>query len=395
MGCGVCAAVCPEGNIALRDVEAEGIRPFVNQDGCKRCGGCVSVCPGHSAPQGFGVATQGVIQSLLRDWGQVLEVWEGYAQEEAVRHFGSSGGAATALACFALESGEAKSVVQIGQDPDLPVRNRTFVSRSQEELFAHTGSRYSPASPGDALGLMGPQGGPWLFIGKPCDVQGLRKAQREVEAIRERMTLAISIFCAGTPATRGLMELLRSMRVDPGSIEALRFRGKGWPGCFEVKTKDNHLNTLPYEKAWGFLQAYRPYRCHLCPDGTGQFADISCGDPWYRPRAENEAGYSLILVRSNRGRQFMKEAIEAGFIKAWKVDPEVVPLSQPSMAAKRGAIWGRLLAMKIFGIPRPLYPGFPLFESWVRLSAMEKVRSVLGTARRILTRGYYRRGAET
>lgn len=66
-------------------------------------------------------------------------------------------------------------------------------------------------------------------------------------------------------------------------------------------------------ESWGFLQKYRPYRCHLCPDGTGEFADISCGDPWYREIKEHETGYSLALARTQRGREILHAAIDAGY----------------------------------------------------------------------------------
>jgi NAD-dependent dihydropyrimidine dehydrogenase PreA subunit len=143
-------------------------------------------------------------------------------------------------------------------------------------------------------------------------------------------------------------------------------------------------------EAWGFLQQYRPYRCYLCPDATGEFADISCGDPWYREKKEDEQGYSLMVVRTERGREIIKGAMESGYLTATRVSPDTLVESQRGMLAKRGAIWGRLLAMRMFAIPTPRYEGFYLYENWQALPAGEKARSVLGTIRRIVKRKYYR-----
>jgi coenzyme F420 hydrogenase subunit beta len=144
-------------------------------------------------------------------------------------------------------------------------------------------------------------------------------------------------------------------------------------------------------ESWGFLQRYRPYRCHLCPDGTGEFADLACGDPWYREIPENEPGHSLVVVRTERGRRILRAAIEAGYVHLKRVDLNALADSQINLLGKRKAIFGRLLAMRLFGLPVPTLVGFSLFENWRKLPLKEKLRSTVGTARRIITRRYYRK----
>jgi coenzyme F420 hydrogenase subunit beta len=139
------------------------------------------------------------------------------------------------------------------------------------------------------------------------------------------------------------------------------------------------------------VQKYRPYRCYLCPDGTSEFADISCGDPWYRQVKEGEQGFSLVLVRTERGRRILQGAMKDGYLTLERSDLRIVDASQKNLIAKRGAIWGRLLAMQAFGIPTPRLRGFSLFDNWLKLSFQEKVRSIAGTVRRIIQRGYYTR----
>ena len=149
---------------------------------------------------------------------------------------------------------------------------------------------------------------------------------------------------------------------------------------------------MSYMDSWGFLQRYRPYRCHLCPDGTGEFADLSCGDPWYREIPEDELGHSLVVVRTEKGRKILHAAREAGYVRLKQVRPEALVDSQINLLHKRRAVWGRIAAMKCFGVPTPRLEGFSLFDNWRKLSWKEKLRSTLGTARRIITRQYYRKG---
>jgi coenzyme F420 hydrogenase subunit beta len=202
----------------------------------------------------------------------------------------------------------------------------------------------------------------------------------------------IGFFCAGTPSTQGTLDLIKSLGINPDTVEDIRYRGMGWPGKFSVTIKGEQQprEVMTYMDSWGFLQKYRPYRCHLCPDGTAEFADISCGDPWHRHIEEGEQGHSLVLVRTERGREIVRGARDAGYVVLKRADPSVLEASQSNLRKKRGAIWGRILAMKLFGIPTPKFQGFYLFANWRRLSFKAKARSIIGTVVRIMKRGYYR-----
>jgi coenzyme F420 hydrogenase subunit beta len=71
---------------------------------------------------------------------------------------------------------------------------------------------------------------------------------------------------------------------------------------------------IPYAEGWGrILQSERRWRCRVCADHTGAFADISVGDPWHAPpEGDTDAGRSLIVARTPRGRAFVEAAIAAG-----------------------------------------------------------------------------------
>jgi len=173
----------------------------------------------------------------------------------------------------------------------------------------------------------------------------------------------------------------------------LRYRGFGWPGFFStrIKGKDSTNEHLVYGEAWAFLQKYRPYSTHLFPDGSGEDADISCGDPWYRPVEAGEHGSSLIVVRTERGRAILKRAVESGAIIAKPASYSQLEKSQENLTRKRGAVWGRILAFRMLGVPTPSFKGYSLFKNWRALSWREKHGSIFGTMRRIVQRGYYKK----
>lgn len=391
VGCGACAYICKNKYIELKDAPDQGIRPVLKTDQCGTCTDCLQVCPGYSAPSFFINEPSQISRTLEKGWGPITEIWEGYANDSEVRYNGSSGGAATAIALYCLERKSMRGVLHIGGDGEHPLNNKVFMSTSRTDLLSRTGSRYSPASPCCGLDNIESAPSSCVFIGKPCDVAGLKKACQLRSNLNDKNGLSIGIFCAGTPSSTGNLELLKKMNINHNLVKDVRYRGRGWPGMFTVNLKDSKSTSpqIPYMEAWGFLQKYRPYRCYLCPDGTAAYADISCGDPWYRSIQENEAGYSLVIVRTEKGKEILKGAIAAGYLSMKRVDIQILINSQENLQQKRNAIWGRLFMMRIFGIPIPEYPGFFLFEQWLSSSVKQKIRSLLGTALRIIQRKYY------
>ena len=392
LGCGACAFVCPEKIITLQDIPRDGIRPRLDVNRCTFCDDCLIVCPGIDASHCSSDGTGGQVMELAEGWGPILEVWEGYAADPAIRFHGSSGGAASALALYCLEQEGMHGVLHIAADDKKPFTNRTVISRSREEIISRTGSRYAPASPCDGLEIIESAPGPCVFIGKPCDITALRKVAGKRERTEKNVGIAIGIFCAGTPSTQGTLDLLGELKVNPDDLQTVRYRGGGWPGDFVAQTKDpvNGAKKLTYKESWGFIQKYRPFRCHLCPDGTSEFADISCGDPWYREIQKEEQGYSLVLIRTERGREILHRAMDAGAVTLQRADPRILELSQKNLLLKRGSIWGRVITMKMLGIPTPGLNGYYLFKNWMSLPSRDKLRSVLGTVKRVIQRNYFR-----
>ncbi len=391
-GCGACAYVAPD-TYRMAESLDYGRRPFPASDGALPSAEALKVCPGVGLQHSPDAGTQlGVVAGLFEGWGPVLGVWEGYAADPDIRLAGSSGGAATALALYSIEREAMAGVLHTAARADVPYLNKTVMSISRADLLRRTGSRYAPASPAEGLGQIEQAAAPCVFIGKPCDAAAAQSARKLRPSLDEKLGLVIAFFCAGVPSTKGNLALLKANGVeDPAKIKALRYRGNGWPGMWTVRFA-NHAGAeetrqMTYAESWGFLQKYRQWRCYICPDHTGEFADIAVGDPWYREVQPGEPGKSLIVARTPRGLALLQAAVAAGYIVLEKEDPSLLPRSQPNLLATRGALWARLKVLRLLGAAVPRYSGFGMFRFWLGLLGLkEKLQSFTGTAKRVYTK---------
>jgi coenzyme F420 hydrogenase subunit beta len=400
IGCGACAyATRAEAGIQMVHEKESGYRPvFLSPDSVHDTD-ALEICPGRGVDADT-VAGKRVRETLAdHEFGPVLELWEGCAADSEIRAKGSSGGALSALAAFMLEERSADFVVHTEMDPNTPTRNRTCRSFNREDLIGRAGSRYAASSPCEGLGWVEEAEQSAVFIGKPCDAAAAQEARLRNPRLDEKLSLVLTFFCAGTPSQQGTFDLLSSMGVEPQGVTDLKYRGEGWPGRFLVSTREeSSAASMSYMKSWGRLTGYRSLRCHLCVDGLGRMGDISCGDGWheYGDRestgrdGQPNPGWSLLLVNTERGREVLHGAIEAGYLDIKPAESESVFEAQPLLERRR-VVAGRMIALRAVGAAVPSYRGFSLIRGFLRLSFEMKLRSVLGTLVRALQRGWWRR----
>jgi coenzyme F420 hydrogenase subunit beta len=389
-GCGACAYINPDEIQMVDDFEC-GRRPVTASTLSDGHGDdALRVCPGVGLTHEFDCADPALVPGMAAAWGPVREVWEGHAGNPDIRFAGSSGGVASALALFCIEQGGMHGLLHIAARADVPYLNHTVLSTCRQQILNATGSRYAPASPCDGLQKVESAPQPCVFIGKPCDVAATSKARQLRPALDAKLGLTIAVFCAGTPSTRGTVEMFKQMGIaDLSAIKSVRYRGNGWPGKATVHLngpEGEEVRELTYQQSWGdVLQKHRQWRCYVCVDHTGEFADISVGDPWYRPIPKGEPGQSLVIVRTERGRKLMHAAMAAGYLSLRKVEPDIVEKSQPGFPTVRGQVWARIWMCRILGAAAPRYRNLPMFRFWwAKLTLQEKIKSFVGTARRVV-----------
>lgn len=309
-----------------------------------------SICPGCRVD----APTEGVRDHPV--FGRYMDAWQAHAVDPEVRFAGSSGGVLTALSSWLVETGRVESVAGVS---GAGTRTVPLQLTTRAEALSASGSRYAPAS---ALsGMSHPLGSSKAMVGKPCEASALRQIV-DSSASKDGPVI-LSFFCAGTPSQKATDRLLAELGIDAREAEAVRYRGRGWPGKFTA-TSAEHEVEMTYHESWGkhLGRDIQPV-CKICPDGTGGSADISVGDYWHSdehgfPLFEDAPGSSVVIARTRRGAELVQAAAEAGVVEIAEVDLDAVARVQPLQRERRLTLAARLVGKRLALRSVPDYHGF-------------------------------------
>lgn len=389
-GCGLCAGIAGHGTSPIvMEVSSEGyMRPNAVDPIPPALAETIdAVCPGANIRHD--ATTVGADYHPV--WGPLVEARLGWSTDEELRRNASSGGGLSGILVHLLASGAIDYVVQTAVAQDSPVRNAMVISTGRDDVFHAAGSRYAPSSPLADIGARLDAPGRFAFVGKPCDVAGLRQLARRDPRVNQKVPVMIAFMCAGVPSYGGTSALLTAMGVqDESRVASFRYRGDGWPGFATARLDDGTAFTMDYDTSWGrILNRHLQFRCKICPDGVGEFADIVCADGWYcdadgNPLFDEREGRSIMLTRTLRGEAIVGEAITSGAIASEPLSLRSLNHMQPFQARRKGMVLPRLAAMMLTGRERPRFINLALGRNARMLGAKEILRSFAGTFRRLL-----------
>lgn len=386
-GCGACAAIDSRGAIGMALSDDGFYRPDVSrvldQQELDLVG---KVCPG------VGLAHNPSEDSRYDPaWGPIESLSTGHALDAEVRLTGSSGGVLTALSVYLIESKLVEYVVSTLADPEDPIGNVTAALSDRAAVLRAAGSRYGPSSPLANLETYLSRGARFAFVGKPCDVAALRRLAAVDPRIDVLVPYKLAFFCAGVPSRQGTLALLDKMGVELDDLEAFRYRGEGWPGLARATSLDGRSETMDYNSSWGsVLNRHLQFRCKICPDGTGEFADIACADAWYGkggyPDFEERDGRSLIVARTLVGKQLLENAAANKIIEIKSQSIDDLKEMQPYQLSRKSNILARSLAIRLSGGRVPIYRNFGLFRLLLKNNILDSTRNFLGMLKRVSTK---------
>lgn len=383
-GCGACAGLVGENKIKMTISQQGFLRPvLINKLNPQESSKINVVCPGIRIEQ---PSSELPYHSI---WGSISSVRTAYATDEELRLSGSSGGVISALAMLLLETHKVDFVAQIAVSEDNPLMNRVQQSRTREDVLRAAGSRYAPAAPLETIEQFLDSDERFAFIGKPCDVAALRALARIDERVDRKVPFMISFMCAGVPSLHGTYALLDQMGVALKDLNKFRYRGDGWPGNARAVTYAGRIEEMDYNSSWGnVLNRHLQFRCKICPDGTGELADIVCADAWYGkdgyPDFDERDGRSLLLARTSAGEQLIADALRAQVIEASDLPVVDIASMQPYQVNRKQMVLARLIGTLLRRGTLPRYRNLGLIRASLSASKVPWFRNIVGTFKRAI-----------
>jgi coenzyme F420 hydrogenase subunit beta len=296
--------------------------------------------------------------------GAYISCYTGHAVDFSVRYNAASGGGVTAVLKYGLDHGIVSGTVVTKMHEKYPLLPAPFVARTGDGLAVAQGSKYCPVPVGIALKEILNQDGRYAVVGLPCHIHGLRKAELVNRKLRDRVVLHLSLFCGRCINLLGTEFLLKEFQIPLQNVTQIKYRGEGWPGFLTVEYGPRARRLIPYTEygaKFTFSNGFCPTRCMLCPDGTGELADLSFGDAWLPEFRETDSiGRSLVIARTQNGEKLLRAAVDKGYFRASPIPMSRAEMSQSSLLQwHKQWLKARYGMLQSCGISVPAYDFMP------------------------------------
>ncbi len=340
-GCAACVMACPRDVLGYTDDYfplqiGEGMGKDECVIGDRGCDICTRACPRFRAWEtDIDEALFGRHRTPEETYGMARSILLTRTTDKAIAEVGQDGGLVSTLLVWGLQQGliDGALTSKIVNDERGPFDAAPTVVTTREEVLAAAGSRYTYAANPLAMKEAEERGLQQLaLVGMSCQasINGTILA-RKVNKYKRKIVLTLGLLCSKTFTYEGQKKVLAEHGVDIADVTKINIKG-----VYQVWTRDGGYHEIP-------LKLFHPYTregCKMCPDFAAEHADISCGG------IGKESGWTLTVVRTARGEEWMKGVIDAGLIEAQpgESDPVAMNLLVKLSAASRKRWPGENLA---------------------------------------------------
>jgi coenzyme F420 hydrogenase subunit beta len=330
IGCGVCAALCPKGNLEIRFNEYGEYNALESNAGClEKCNLCLKACP-FSDNEGnedtIGKRLFADIPGIKHtpEIGYYLESFVGYSKIDGHCANGASGGMAT----WALETLLKENLVDyVACVSHSKVPNKLFnfaICKTQEEIRPCSGSCYYPVEASQIVHHILTNEGRCAVILLPCFAKAFRLAMEVHPKLQQRVKFLLGLTCAQGKSKFFAEYACAFGGGDPHNLNGIEFRVKNPKrpaGKSDVRFVSNLGTEIEYsglvqtwELGWGD-QHFTPNPCNFCTDNFNELTDITFMDAWLPDYSKDYRGHNIVLVRDKTLSDLIHQGREDGTLE--------------------------------------------------------------------------------
>ena len=327
-GCMACVVACPHKVLEFQDfdpIQTDARSPFDNcihgEEGCSLCAmACLRLDPSLDViePMVFGQRRR-----TEKVEGEYLYKTLARAIDPALVERGQDGGVVTALLAWGLRTGELDGAAVAAPSDDVAWLDEPRVVQTEDELFAAAGSRYTYCSTPLALKKAAALKLKSIaLVGVSCESTAVRQLAAEgIKRWVRPLKLVIGLMCTETFDYEAFMigKVEQELGIDLSTVKKVNVKGK-----VIVTLEDGTDIDIPLKDARPFANEW----CHHCPDFAAEHADLSCG-------GLGMEGWTMILVRSERGKDYLERAVSAGILELRDAEEEPAALEVMDRLARK------------------------------------------------------------
>lgn len=305
MGCAACVVVCPIGCLGY-----EKGNPKIAGE-CTACGICAQVCPRYELPwPALEKFVFGRESELEEEFGIYRRIAVVQSNDKKILQVCQDGGVVTTLLAFALENEIIDGAVLSGIGEDKPLYPVPKLATTAQQILSCAGTRYfySPNLLAFQEGVTQKRRS-MAFVGTPCQIHSLRKIQMfPLRKYADKLNFAIGLMCTESFTYEGLIEkhIQGKLGIDPRDVKKMNIKAK-----LLITTKSGEVRVIPLADA----KQYTRNSCLQCTDFSAELADISAG-------GLGLSGWTLTILRTERGEEIFESAEKAGLLKTKSVKDE-------------------------------------------------------------------------
>ena len=299
-GCMACYNICPKNCITMEYNKYGELQPKIDESKCIHCNLCRKVCPNNSP------INKNTPVTAFATW----------SKDENDRKTSTSGAVASILYKEAIDNG----YIVFGTSFDENLILKHSYTDNKEEALKYKGSKYCQSDIGknyENVGRFLKEDKKIIFIGTPCQIQGLNK-YLEVKNIDKENLITVDLVCHGVPSQQYLTNYInylekkykrKATNVSFRDSEnyVLKLFNENELICSITKDRDLYATAF-------LLAMLQRESCLDCKYATSnRVSDITIGDFWGIQNddkindEEKHKGISLVLVNTQKGNDFFNK----------------------------------------------------------------------------------------